>query len=316
VTQPETETAADVAETYSADMRAVVRNDPRPAFWRAGKFLVAIVTVLLLAALAVALAVRNDQPVQHPRALPSATGHAASAAPRSDAVTWLQQNTAAGTRLLVPPELVDEFAAGLPGRQVLANDDTAARNGDLLVVTPNSGDVLVGTLTEQVLAAAPVVARLPGSDLDVHQVSGPDPSGVAARASAGTELLQNLGLSFVAGSSPALRSGQVDERVLVILAGLASQHSLTVALVHDPADAPEAPVRTLQIEGVDGHRVTNSNAREITDFVTAQRGALAGPVVDQTSDASTRAISIRYPLPVSVDLLRSGSLPTVPQGSP
>jgi hypothetical protein len=216
--------------------------------------------------------------------------------------------------LLVPPELVDDFAAGLPGRQVLPNDQVAPRTGDLLIVTSNSGDVLTGTLTQQVLAAAPVVALLPGSDLDVHQVTGPDPSDDAARVSAGTELLQNLGLTFVGGSS-ALRSGRVDERVLVILAGLASQHSFTVALVPGPADAPDAFVRTLQIQRVDGHAITAGNALDIKDFVTAQRGALAGPVVDDVDGGTERQISVRYLLPASVELLNSGSFPTVSQES-
>jgi hypothetical protein len=227
-------------------------------------------------------------------------------------VTWLAQNTAAGTRLLVPPELVKDFAAKLPGRQVLANDDNVARIGDLLVVTANSNDVLQGTLTRQVLKSSPVVASLPGSDLEVHAVTGPEASDLPARVSAGTDLLQNLGLTFVNGSSSALRSGQVDERVLVILAGLASQHSLTVALVPDSADAPDALVRSLQIQRVDGHPVTTATARDIKAFVTAQRGALAGPIVD----VATPLVSVRYPLPSSFELLNSGSFPTISQESP
>jgi hypothetical protein len=269
---------------------------------------------VFLSALAVAIAVRNSSPSPKPTTRPSPSSAALPAAP-SKAVTWLAQNTAAGTRLLVPPELVKDFAAGLPGRQVLANDDNVARVGDLLVVTPDSGDVLEGTLTLQVLKSSPVVARLPGSDLEVHQVTGPEASDLPARVSAGTELLQNLGLTFVNGSSSALRSGQVDERVLVILAGLASQHSLTVALVPDPADAPDGLLRTLQIQGVDGHPIATESARNIKDFVTAQRGALAGPIVDDVTGA-TPAISVRYPLPSSFELLNSGSFPTISQESP
>ena len=100
------------------------------------------------------LAVRDDEPAPSASVRPSASGAAPTPAGRSLAVRWLEQNTAAGTRLLVPPDLVDAFAAGLPGRQVFPNDQVAARTGDLLVVTPNSGAVLTGTLTQQVLAAA------------------------------------------------------------------------------------------------------------------------------------------------------------------
>jgi hypothetical protein len=282
-------------------------------FWSRGKLILAIAgLVVFLSALAVAIAIRNDSPSPRSTGRPTPSGAASPVAP-SKAVTWLAQNTAAGTRLLVPPELVKDFAAGLPGREVLANDDNVARNGDLLVVTADSGDDLEGTLTLQVLKSSPVVARLPGSDLQVHQVSGPEASDLPARVSAGTELLQNLGLTFVNGSSSALRSGQVDERVLVVLAGLASQHSLTVALVPDPADAPDALLRTFQIQGVDGHPVTAARARDIKDFVTAQRGALAGPIVDVTA---TSLISVRYPLPSSFELLNSGSFPTISQESP
>ena len=62
-----------------------------------------------------------------------------SADTKSFAVIWLEENTAAGTRLLVPPELVDDFTAGLPGRQVLPNDDTAVRNGDRPDDEPEDG---------------------------------------------------------------------------------------------------------------------------------------------------------------------------------
>jgi hypothetical protein len=300
---------AEVPEVAAAEVMTAVSGKPRVAVIAVGT-----AVVLLVAAIAVALAVRDDTPTPSPSARPSASGGAQSPADRSLAVRWLEQNTAAGTRLLVPPELVGDFAAGLPGRQVLPNDQVAARTGDLLVVTSNSGDVLTGTLTQQVLAAAPVVATLPGSDLEVHQVTGPDPSDDAARVSAGDELLQNLGLTFVGGSS-ALRSGRVDERVLVILAGLASQHSLTVALVPDPADAPDALVRTLDIQGVDGHAVTAASASDLKEFVTAQRGALAGPIVDEVDDGTARQVSVRYLLPASVELLNSGSFPTVSQES-
>jgi hypothetical protein len=147
----------------------------------------------------------------------------------------------------------------------------------------------------------------------VHQVTGPEASDLPARVSAGTELLQNLGLTFVAGSSSALRSGQVDERVLVILAGLASQHKLAVTLASDPAEAPDALLRAFRIQAVDGYPLTNASARDIKDFVTAQRGALAGPIVD---DVAGDMISVRYPLPSSFELLNSGSFPTISQESP
>jgi hypothetical protein len=306
---------APAVEPAAVQQREAVRIGASRPFSSRWQLILAVAALaVFLSALAVAIAVRNSSPSPKPATRPSPSSAALPAAP-SKAVTWLAQNTAAGTRLLVPPELVKDFAAGLPGRQVLANDDNVARIGDLLVVTPNSGDVLEGTLTLQVLKSSPVVARLPGSDLDVHQITGPEASDLPARVSTGNELLQNLGLTFVNGSSSALRSGQVDERVLVILAGLASQHSLTVALVPDPAGAPDALLRTLQIQAVDGHPIAAETARNIRDFVTAQRGALAGPIVEDVTGA-TPVISVRYPLPSSFELLDSGSFPTISQESP
>lgn len=316
-TEPQPQSAAPpVHEVAEREPVSAGAEEPRRGLqfsWKPLAVLIAIVVVV--AAVAVALASRDDGSGQRVAGGPGASAAPSSAAAKSFAVIWLEQNTAAGTRLLVPPELVDNFTAGLPGRQVLPNDDTAVQNGDLIVVTPNSGDVLEGTLTQQVLASAPVLARLPGSDLDVRQVTGSDPAGDAARASAGAELLQNLGLTFVGDSAAALRSGRVDERVLVILAGLAAQHSLKVSLLHDAAAAPDAQVRTLQIEAVDGHPLSRAGMREIEEFVTAQRGALAGPVVATTKGAQP-AITVRYLLPDSVDLLSGGSFPTIPETSP
>jgi hypothetical protein len=327
--EPEVAEVADVAEISNvaqvhdaAPLPDTARIDPHrrmPYVSRplAGALAAAVLVVaVLVVAVLVTVAATNDSPAQRPTATrpAAATAEPTPGVARS-AVQWLAENVSADARLLVPPGLVDDIADGLQGRQVLALDDAVARSGDLLVANPDSADLASGSLTQQVVASSPVIARLPGSDLDVRQVIGPD-TAVAARASAGSELLQNLGLSFASGSSSALRSGEVDERVLVILAGLAAQHSLTVALTPDPADAPDAPVRTLRIQGVDGHPVTNASAHEIGDFVTAQRGALAGPVVDETGGGATRAISIRYLLPTSVGLLSSGSFPTVPQETP
>jgi hypothetical protein len=311
--QPEAAPAQTTVEPEPVPMqRGGADSDPDRWLWRVGKPVVAILSVaLVVAAVTAALSARHGDTTATPR--PAAASKPALA---PGAVNWLAENTAPGARVFVPPALVDDVAAGLQGRVVLAYGETTVDSGDLVAVQPGFVGLPAGSLTQEVLASTLIVGRLPGSEVDLRQVIGSDDSGVAARRTAGSELLKNPALSVSQDTAAELRNGRVDERVLVILAGITSQHSLDVVLPRDPADAPAAPLRTLLIRKWDGSPITSTAAGEIEDFVNTQVGPLAGPVVAQVGDAGTASVSVGYLLPASFDLLTSGSFPTTTEESP
>ena len=72
---------------------------------------------------------------------------------------------------------------------------------------------------------------------------------LAARMSAGAELLRNRRIQFTAEDAASLRAGEVDSRLLATLAVLASQHTFRVTAFGDAS--PGAPVlfRAVTITG-------------------------------------------------------------------
>jgi hypothetical protein len=81
-------------------------------------------------------------------------------------------------------------------------------------------------------------------------------SDLAARVSAGTQLLKNKRITFTAQDAVQLQAGQVDARVLATLAALASESSFTVAAFGDAAPG----VATLYREVT----ITSNNAAGLT----------------------------------------------------
>jgi len=91
----------------------------------------------------------------------------------------------------------------------------------------------------------------------------------STRLQAGASLAANASLQISPDAVDQIRTGQVDERLLNVLATLAAQHDLEVAAF--PAVAGEegvgAPRRTVEIDSIDFHPVVEGSA-EVTDLMT------------------------------------------------
>jgi len=128
---------------------------------------------------------------------------------------------------------------------------------------PPGADVMVTSGPGGQLAARYAPARIAsfGSGRSQVQVFAVPPDGMAAyqtalradlaaRRSAGSQLLRNPRIRFTAPGAAALRSGQLDTRLLATLAVLASQYSFGVSALGDAAPGAPTLFREVVITGI------------------------------------------------------------------
>jgi hypothetical protein len=96
---------------------------------------------------------------------------------------------------------------------------------------------------------------------------------VAARASAGRQLLQNPRLHPAATARRALAAGQVDSRLLTVFAALATMHTVDVVDFPAPAAGASAgmPLRSADIAPASpGTRLRPNTIGSLADFLRGQ----------------------------------------------
>jgi acyl-coenzyme A thioesterase PaaI-like protein len=107
---------------------------------------------------------------------------------------------------------------------------------------------------------APALIASFGSGGSRIEVRATEPGGVAAyraalradlaaRKSAGTELLRNRHLLFTPPGAAQLLAGQVDSRLLAMLAAVSSQYQFRVTAFSDAAPGAQVPFRQMTISG-------------------------------------------------------------------
>ena len=197
----------------------------------------------------------------------------------------------------------------------------------LLPVGPGAGatgaGVLVASLVADEQQAAPVLLASFGSGGNVVEVRTAPPGGsagyqravqadLAARRAAGTQLLHSRRLQVGALAAGQLQAGQVDTRLLIMLAMLASQHPWRV--VGFGAASPgvpltQAPFRQVTITGPDAGALAASLA-----LVRAQRSpyqpvqaAIVRLPGGQAAPRSQLALRIDFAAPSPPGLLTGGA---------
>jgi hypothetical protein len=258
--------------------------------WRVVTVLVLAAVVLAVAALGVALS-RGSGHSTAGSARPGAGGQAAgadalktAAAARAAAARWLVRQAASDAIVSCDPQMCAAAQqAGLPaGRlQVLGTGTSGPLSSDLLVATAavrqEFGARLASVYAPDVLASFGT-----GSDQVAIRVVAPDGAAAyttslradqAARVSAGKQLLRNPRIHASTGALQALASGQVDARLLTVLAGLATQHSVRVlGFAAAPAGAsPGLPLRTAYLAPAGpGTRQQPNSVPSLASFLRAQ----------------------------------------------
>ena len=290
-------TAASSPPSWGTVLATTIRlwwqrhRPPRAASprWRVVTVLVLAAVVLAVAALSVALS-RGSGYSTAGSARPGAGGQAAgadalktAAAARAAAARWLVQQAASDAIVSCDPQMCAAAQqAGLHGRlQVLGTGTSGPLSSDLLVATAavrqEFGARLASVYAPDVLASFGT-----GSDQVAIRVVAPDGAAAyttslradqAARVSAGKQLLRNPRIHASTGARAALAGGQVDARLLTVLAGLATQHSVRVLgfAAAPPGASPGLPLRTADLAPAGpGTRQQPNSVPSLASFLRAQ----------------------------------------------
>jgi hypothetical protein len=202
-----------------------------------------------------------------------------AAADRHAAAAWVAQQVSPSVIVSCDPEMCSELqASGFPPSQLIELPPTAPDplGSALVVATPAIRSQFGARLAS---VYAPLVMASFGAAADRVEIRAVAPDGSsafwstlaadrAARMSAGKQLLLNKHIQASEAARAALRTGRVDQRLLVTLAALAAQLPLRLIVFNDPSPgaSPDVPLRGAEIGTAASAGLTTMLA-----FLTAQR---------------------------------------------
>jgi hypothetical protein len=130
---------------------------------------------------------------------------------------------------------------------------------------------------------------------------------VAARRSAGAEMLRNPSIHAAPAARRQLAAGEVDTRLLETLVALSTSHPVDIISfgTHQAGASPGVPLRSAEIAGAPGPGSTPAaSVQELRTFVTAQRTMYHPSVIALVQTASGRTVlRVGYPAPSLLGLL-------------
>ena len=184
----------------------------------------------------------------------------AAAAARTAAARWIARQVSADAIVSCDPQMCALLQAqGIPAARLLAlgGSNPAPLGSDLIVSTAavrsEFGARLASVYAPVALAsfgtgAAQTAVRVVAADGGAAYLRSLQ-ADVAARASAGSQLLRNPRLHPSAPARRALAAGQVDSRLLTVFAALATMHRVDVVDFPAPAAgaSPGMPLRVADI---------------------------------------------------------------------
>jgi hypothetical protein len=237
----------------------------------------------------------------------------ASAATRSATAKWIAGQVAPSTVVACDPAMCAALQAdGLaPTRLLVLGTAAADPLGSDLVVATSAVQNQFGARLEGVYAPAVVASFGTGSGrIDVRAIA---PDGTAAyrsalaadrrgRISAGTQLLHNPRIAVAAGARGALKAGNVDPRLLMMLAALAVQQPVRVVSFGDPSPGADqaVPLRGARLAPPRSGTQAKSSLRSMLSFVDAQQQPFL-PL--RASLVNTSALTVEYAAPSPLGLL-------------
>jgi hypothetical protein len=183
-------------------------------------------------------------------------GRGSAATVRSAAAAWIATQVSAATIIACDPAMCAALqTAGLnAGRLMLVPAGTADPGDAEILVTSPAASRLAGRYALALIASfgtgatrIDVRATEPGGAAAYAAALRAD---LAARKSAGSELLRNWRIAFTAQDARQLRAGQVDSRLLATLAALASKYPIRVDAFGDAAPGITVPGAAVPLRGV------------------------------------------------------------------
>ena len=226
--------------------------------------------------------------------------------PGPSLVAWASTELAPGTALRADAlDRVELVAAGFPAGLVRGPAGPVGSDELVVVADRPSGDLAPDPLrcadgtaiaaTERGTGGAPTrVCRPDQAAVDAVTAERP------ARARLGTALVANPSLEIAPAAQEALRAGDVDARLVLVLAAMASAQRMTVA--DFPAaelDTPEVPRRRMLISAVDGLPATGDAQPAVRSWLDGQQPPFAPSLVRPIGSE----LLIGFPAPTQAGLL-------------
>ena len=262
---------AQLVWAWHLEARVEPRRRPHTASPAVSRLDAAVPAVFAAAAVALALAIPDW--ISTHRDLAAAD----AATPLASAREWVADNLTGGERVIVDDAMwVDLVENGLSPSSIAGYGAVGAgpdwRSYGYIVCTP----ALRGT------AVSPALARAVDGSLEIASVGDgedrvevrridatSDPAGPAAdpagpndtRVATGRALAANPGIEASPAAGSQLRAGEVDERLMSVLATLAGAHHLEIgAFVRLPGeDVAGTPARTVELARIDGRPIAPSD---------------------------------------------------------
>jgi hypothetical protein len=237
----------------------------------------------------------------------------ASATTRSQAALWVAGQVAGSAVIACDPAMCAALLAdGIPAGRLLSLGTAAADplGSDVVAATPALRS-LFGARLESVYA--PTVLASFGSGANRIDILATAPDGtaaaesalqadLAARVTAGRQLLRNPSIAVSGAARAQLRAGHVDSRLLITIAALVAQQPVRiVAFDHrSPGAGPAVPLRGAVLAPL--HAGTHNEAgllASVLSFLDAQRA----PFAPLRASVAGAMLSVQYAAPSPLGLL-------------
>jgi hypothetical protein len=228
-----------------------------------------------------------------------------AAAARSQAAAWIAGQVSASAIIACYPGMCAALQAhGVTAGRLMPLRTAAASplGAGLMVTSPPAPGQLVDEYAPALIASfgsgdarIDVRATESGGAAAFQAALRAD---LAARRSAGSQLLRNSHIQFTARDAAQLRAGEVDSRLLATLAALASQHSFRVTAFGDTSPGAQVLFREVTItSGAADLTAALALVRvQIPPYLPAQAGLIR-------SASGQTALSIEFAAPCLLGLL-------------
>ena len=289
--------------------------------------LVLIIAAALFAAGAVTVALAGGSGTSTAKGSPgqAGTGQLAGAAAiraaataRAQAAAWITSQVATDAIVACDPLMCADLQhAGLPAGRllVLGTGSTGPLGSDVIVATAAVRQEF-GARLASVYAPVTLASFGSGSAQASIRVVAPDGSAAylsglhadeAARAAAGSQLLENPRIHESAAVRQALTAGQIDSRLLTVLAALSTMHTMNVLAVGTTAAGASTgmPLRWADVTPggpMPGHPHRLNTIRSLAGFLQDQQAPFQ-PAITAIRLDGRAALHIQFAAPSPLGLL-------------
>jgi hypothetical protein len=306
--------------------RTAAERQPAARRWKLAALVLAVAVVALAALQLSGAFTGTTAPVSRagPDTGPAGNSDSASlsavAAARGSAARWIAQQVSTDAIVACDPVMCSALQTqGVIAGRLLALRSAAADplGADVIVASPSIRSQFGSQLASEYAPALIASFGSAGTRIDVR-ATAPDGAAayesalradLAARESAGAQLLRNRHVQVTAQDAARLRSGQVDSRLLVTLAVLASQHAFRVTSFGDAAPGAQVAFREAAITSTGGSaRAARGSLSAALGLVRAQRPPyLPAHSTIVGLGTSQAALHIEFAAPSPAGLLSGGN---------